>query len=123
MATQQPSDNSAVRQILKETIEVQLAGLRAGMAFWKEWIDNSSKFVEAASKGMLDINEDPKSSDKVLSELSDAGRVYMRKLSELPLVATEAFKNELSTIAKERNKKPTSETPKSKRTRTAKAKN
>lgn len=124
MTTKQPSDNSAVRQILKETIEVQLASLRAGVAFWQEWINNSSQFAEVISKGMLDINDDPKTSDKVLAELSDAGKVYMRKLLELPVIATETFKNELNSIAEERNKNSKAEnSPTSKRSRAAKAKN
>ncbi|MHC4196878.1 MAG: hypothetical protein ACYSRP_03065 [Planctomycetota bacterium] len=122
MAKSKKSQTSDIREILKDTVEVQLAGLIAGATFWREWANHASKYTEVASKGLANIISNPSKSDQVLSEITDAGQEYMRTMNELPQIAVSKFKEEFKNIRQPQ--KPSRRTSKnsSKRSRSVRAK-
>lgn len=83
MTGTEKSREEELRELLTDAIEVQLAALKAGISFWNEWIEHTSKFVQSASTTLTNINtdEEPK---EVLLELVDAGRASVRSMTELP---------------------------------------
>ena len=115
MAQNKRKQSDDVREILVNTVEVQLAAMKAGVVFWGEWAETASNFNEVASKGMIKIGADPGRSDEVLAEITDASREYLRKMSELPLKAAEKYKQELG--RKTKQKKAAQGTAKSKSTK------
>ena len=112
---------SSVRDVLIDIAEVQLAGLTAGVAFWTEWTKHAQKFAKTASSTLADIRENPESGKAQLSGLSEASSGFLRSMMELPLVATDKFRDELGKMKKPKKgakKKATSK----KRRRAARAK-
>ena len=83
MAETETNREEELRELLTDAIEVQLAALKAGIGFWSEWIEQTSAFVQSASKTLTNINseEEPK---EVLLELVDAGRASVRSMTDLP---------------------------------------
>lgn len=107
MAKKEKTREEELRELLTDAIEVQLATLKAGIGFWSEWIEETSNFVQSASKTLTNINseEEPK---EVLLELVDAGRASARSMTELPRHTATRFIEALDEFkAKKKKAKPT----------------
>ena len=83
MADTKPTREEDLRRLLTDAIEVQLAALRAGISFWSEWVEQTSGFVQSATKTLSSINSNEAPND-VLLELVDAGRASVRSLTDIP---------------------------------------
>ena len=91
-----------LRQLLTDAIEVQLAALKAGISFWTEWIEQTSEFVQSATKTLSSINStDHQTKDSIL-ELIDAGRASLRSMTEIPRNTATKFIEELDKAAQEK---------------------
>jgi hypothetical protein len=109
MAETELSREEDLRQLLTDAIEVQLAALKAGISFWTDWIEETSEFVQSATKALANINaEDAKTRD-VLLELVDAGRASVRSMTEIPRNTANKFIEELDHLAEQ---KETTKAPK-----------
>jgi hypothetical protein len=91
-----------LRQLLTDAIEVQLAALKAGISFWTDWIEQTSEFVQSATKTLSSINStDHQTKDSIL-ELIDAGRASLRSMTEIPRNTATKFIEELDKAAQEK---------------------
>ena len=91
-----------LRQLLTDAIEVQLAALKAGISFWTDWIEQTSVFVQSATKTLSSINsEDHQTKDSIL-ELVDAGRASLRSMTEIPRNTAAKFIEELDKAAQDK---------------------
>lgn len=104
MADSETNREEELRELLTDAIEVQLAALKAGIGFWSEWIEQTSGFVQSASKTLTNINseEEPK---EVLLELVDAGRASVRSMTELPRHTASRFIEALDEFAEKKAEK------------------
>ena len=104
MAGTEKSREEELGELLTDAIEVQLAALKAGISFWSEWIEHTSKFVQSASTTLTNINteEAPK---EVLLELVDAGRASVRSMTELPRHTATRFIEALDEFEAKKKKK------------------
>jgi hypothetical protein len=87
-----------LRSLLTDAIEVQLAALKAGIGFWTEWIEQTSAFVNSATKTLSSINTDDQETKDVLLELLDAGRESARSMTEIPRHTATRFLEELDRL-------------------------
>jgi hypothetical protein len=99
-----------LRQLLTDAIEVQLAALKAGISFWSEWIEQTSVFVQAATKTLSEINSSDGTKDSLL-ELVDAGRASLRALTEIPRHTATRFIEELDKLSSEDSSSASSAPP------------
>jgi len=102
MSEPEPSREEDLRRLLTDAIEVQLAALKAGISFWSEWIEQTSAFVQSATKSLSTINEKDQQAKDVLLELVDAGRASARSLTEIPRHTATKFIEELDRLEKEK---------------------
>ncbi len=111
MAETEPNREEELRELLTDAIEVQLAALKAGIGFWSEWIEQTSAFVQSASKTLTNINseEEPK---EVLLELVDAGRASVRSMTELPRHTASRFIEALDEFEEKKKEKKKKAGPK-----------
>jgi hypothetical protein len=101
MPETEPNREADLRRLLQDAIEVQLAALKAGISFWTEWIEQTSEFVQTATKSLANISaEDAKTRD-VLLELVDAGRASVRSMTEIPRNTATRFIEELDRLAEQ----------------------
>ena len=100
MPDNEPSREEDLRRLLTDAIEVQLAALKAGIAFWSEWIEQTTVFVQSASKTLTEINSNDPAKD-VLLELLDAGRASARSMTEIPRHTATKFLEELDKLEQE----------------------
>jgi len=91
-----------LRRLLTDAIEVQLAALKAGISFWSEWIEQTSAFVQSASKTLSNINAEGQQAKDVLLELVDAGRASVRSMTEIPRNTATRFIEELDRLDKDK---------------------
>lgn len=96
-----------LRQLLTDAIEVQLAALRAGIGFWTEWIEETSEFVNSATKTLASISSEEQQAKDVLLELVDAGRASVRSMTEIPRHTATRFIEELDRIEQEKDTEST----------------
>jgi len=99
------SDQSRVedlRRLLTDAIEVQLAALKAGISFWSEWIEQTSAFVQSATKSLSTINAEDQQAKDLLLELVDAGRASIRSMTEIPRHTATKFIEELDRLEKKK---------------------
>jgi hypothetical protein len=99
MPDTKPTREEDLRRLLTDAIEVQLAALRAGISFWSEWIEQTSGFVQSATKTLSSIKSDEAPKD-VLLELVDAGRASVRSLTDIPRHTARRFLEELDKLEK-----------------------
>jgi len=97
-----PTREEDLRRLLTDAIEVQLAALKAGISFWSEWIEQTSGFVQSASKTLANINAEDQQAKDVLLELVDAGRASVRSMTEIPRNTANRFIEELDRLEKEK---------------------
>lgn len=92
--TEGEKDGTEVRDVLIETAQVQMASLNAGIAFWRGWVEEASRFAEETNRRLARLADegDP---GATLGEMTDASRSYLRELSKLPEVAARTFTEEL----------------------------
>ncbi|MCC6316989.1 MAG: hypothetical protein IT361_04785 [Gemmatimonadaceae bacterium] len=90
-----------LRQLLTDAIEVQLAALKAGITFWTEWIEQTSAFVQSATRTLANLDTDEPTKDVIL-ELVDAGRANARAITEIPRHSATKFLEELDRITEAR---------------------
>ena len=62
---------------------MQLAFAKAGVEWWKTWINQTSKFVDKAAEGARTIKKDPKSSSRVAKSMTDLGNENVETFSKL----------------------------------------
>lgn len=98
----EPSREEDLRRLLTDAIEVQLAALKAGISFWSEWIEQTSGFVQTATKSLATINSEDQKTKDVLLELVDAGRASVRSMTEIPRHTATRFIEELDRLAQEK---------------------
>lgn len=91
-----------LRRLLTDAIEVQLAALKAGISFWSEWIEQTSEFVQSATKALSTINAEDQQAKDVLLELVDAGRASVRSMTEIPRHTATRFIEELDRLEKKK---------------------
>lgn len=96
-----------LRQLLTDAIEVQLAALRAGIGFWTEWIEETSEFVNSATRTLASISSEEQQARDVLLELVDAGRASVRSMTEIPRHTATRFIEELDRIEEEKDTETT----------------
>ena len=106
MADTKPTREEDLRRLLTDAIEVQLAALRAGISFWSEWVEQTSGFVQSATKTLSSINSNEAPKD-VLLELVDAGRASVRSLTDIPRHTARRFLEELDKLEKKKVADPT----------------
>jgi Fic family protein len=99
--TEQQEREEDLRRLLTDAIEVQLAALKAGISFWTEWIEQTSEFVQSATKTLTSINSEGQKTNDSILELIDAGRASLRNMTEIPRNTANKFIEELDKLAKE----------------------
>jgi len=87
-----------LRQLLTDAIEVQLAALKAGISFWTDWIEQTSDFVQSATKTLSSINADDTPTKDSLLALVDAGRASLRSMTDIPRNTATKFIEELDKL-------------------------
>jgi hypothetical protein len=105
MATE-PTREEDLRRLLTDAIEVQLAALKAGISFWSEWIEQTSAFVQSATKTLSGINAEEQQAKDVLLELVDAGRASVRSMTEIPRHTAIRFVEELDRLEQRKQDTP-----------------
>jgi hypothetical protein len=98
MAPAKGTREEELRQLLTDAIEVQLAAFKAGIGFWREWVEQTSAFVKSASSSLRTINSEGHEPKEVLLEVVDAGRASIRSMTELPRHTASRFIDELDEI-------------------------
>ena len=98
MAENEPTREEDLRRLLTDAIEVQIAALKAGISFWSEWIEQTSAFVQSASKTLSNINAEDQQAKDMLLELVDAGRASVRSMTEIPRHTATRFIEELDRL-------------------------
>ena len=121
MAEAQPNREEQIREVLMNAVEVQLAALKAGAGFWKEWMERTSAFVKTATKTLSSILSQDKEAGHLLLEIVDQARESMRTMTELPRNAAARFIQELDELEKKRKAGPVGG-PHGKATRSRRAK-
>ncbi len=106
MAEPVPSREEQIREVLINAVEVQLAALKAGASFWKEWMERTSAFVKTATKTLSAIRSQDKDAGQLLLEVVDQGRESMRTMTELPRNAAARFIQELDELERKRKAGP-----------------
>lgn len=104
--TAQQEREDDLRRLLTDAIEVQLAALKAGISFWTEWIEQTSDFVQSATKTLTSINSDEQKTKDSILELIDAGRASLRNMTEIPRNTANKFIEELDKLQKETEPTP-----------------
>jgi hypothetical protein len=102
MADPQPNRDEQIREVLINAVEVQLAALKAGASFWKEWMERTSAFVKTATKTLGNIRSQDQETGPLLLELVDEAREGMRSMTELPRNAAARFIAELDELERKR---------------------
>jgi hypothetical protein len=102
MTPAESSREEDLRRLLTDAIEVQLAALRAGISFWSEWIEQTSAFVQSATRSLSTINAEDQQAKDVLLELVDAGRASVRSMTEIPRHTATRFIEELDRLEKKK---------------------
>lgn len=85
-----------------ETARVQFASLNAGIVFWSGWLESASKFAQTLNAALTNLGEEGSDADATLSKITDSSREYLRKITELPDVATARFKKDIAAAATQR---------------------
>jgi hypothetical protein len=106
MADPVPNREEQIREVLINAVEVQLAALKAGASFWKEWMERTSAFVKTATKTLSAIRSQDKDAGQLLLEVVDQGRESMRTMTELPRNAATRFIEELDELERKRKAGP-----------------
>lgn len=91
MPKKKTSQSSDIKEILINATEVQLAGTKAGISFWRAWVDQASNFADVASNGLNTLVSNPNATDKVLLQITEASRKYAREMNDLPEIAAKRF--------------------------------
>ena len=98
MAEDDKKREEDLRQLLTDVIEVQLAALKAAITFWSEWIEQTSAYVQSATKSLSTITAEEQQAKDVLLELVDAGRASVRSMTEIPRHTAARFIEELDKL-------------------------
>jgi hypothetical protein len=101
MTESELSREEDLRRLLTDAVEVQLAALKAGIGFWTEWIEETSKFVQSATETLSTIKAEQQQTKDVLLELVDASRASLRAMTEIPRHTATRFLDELDKMEQE----------------------
>ena len=101
MTESELSREEDLRRLLTDAVEVQLAALKAGIGFWTEWIEETSKFVQSATETLSTIKAEQQQTKDVLLELVDASRASLRSITEIPRHTATRFLEELDKLEQE----------------------
>jgi hypothetical protein len=104
MAQRRSDKTDDIREVLINAVEVELAMLKAGISFWSQWVEQTSRFVKSSSKSLSTIRSGKKDANQVLLELVDSSRETMRTVTELPRSAAEGFLRELDVFEREKSR-------------------
>jgi len=102
MADPEPDRQQEIQEVLVNALEVQLAALKAGVGFWREWVERTSAFVKTATQTLGAIRSQDKNAEQVLLEMVDHSRESMRAMAELPRNAAARFIRELDEMENKR---------------------
>jgi hypothetical protein len=78
-----------------ETAKVQLATLNAGIEFWSRWVESASRFAQTSNTELAKLSTGDVKADETLSRMVDAGRIYLKAMTELPSIAVTRFNSDL----------------------------
>ncbi len=98
MADREPDRQKEIQEVLVNALEVQLAALKAGIGFWREWVERTSAFVKTATQTLTAIRSQDKNAKQVMLEMVDQSRESMRAMTELPRNAAARFIRELDDL-------------------------
>jgi hypothetical protein len=84
-----------VRGIVVESLRMQLATLNAGITFWQGWVDRAAEFAQAASRDLFQLTDTKADVSKVIGQVTDTTRKYLRQVTELPNLAVAKFNEEM----------------------------
>ena len=96
------SPEEDLTRLLTDAVEVQLAALKAGITFWTEWIEQTTEFVQSATRTLSQINSEEQQAKDLVLELVDAGRASIRGMTEIPRHTATRFIEELDRFAEEK---------------------
>jgi hypothetical protein len=104
------SDQSqdAIRTVMLESANVQLAAMKAGIAFWREWVDVATEMSDLLGSELATIARPDAAVDASVGKLTDASLTYIRRVTEISNTAIAQFRKELGTTASQRAKPPRS---------------
>ena len=80
-----------IRAVMLESARVQVATLNAGIAFWSGWVEAAGRYVQATTRELATVGEPDVNVDAVVGRLTDSGREYLRRITELPNLAVTQF--------------------------------
>ncbi len=89
------TNTDKVLEVLVESARVQVASMNAGIEFWKQWIDHASKFSSEVNSELLKITSKT-DRNKVIGNISDSSKKFIRQVSTLPGVYSDNFESELT---------------------------
>ena len=100
-----------VSDVLVEAARMQLVAIGAAIKFWARWAESAERYTRALDEQLVKLND---GSIDAVARLADASRGYLRDLADLPKEALAQFNRDLERISQPK--------PRSKRTRSARAK-
>ncbi len=103
-----------VLEVLIESARVQVAAMKAGIEFWKKWIEHASEFSNEVNSELLKVATDSDQS-KTIGNITDSSKKFIRQVSTLHGSYSKNFETELENFRGKEDKQ--------KRSRRAKAKN
>ena len=91
------ADNSQqIRDLIIESANVQIATVNASIEFWKAWINSASELSIKLSGEVSAAASSSTDSDKVIGNITDHSRTFVREIGTLPAVFSKTFENELA---------------------------
>lgn len=93
-------NSERIRDLIIETANVQIATINASIEFWKSWIDSASELSNKLSREVEEVAKSSSDSDKVIGNITDHSRAFIRQISTLPSVFSAQFEKELSRSSK-----------------------
>ena len=99
MAKEREVQAGDIRQLMVETVKVQVASLDAGIAFWTGWVERTSAFAKAANEELLALSGEKADANQAINRLVDSSREYLRHVTELPALAVSEFTSQLGKSA------------------------
>ncbi len=122
MADKKSSQNLGINKLLIDAAEVQLATFNAGIKFWSQWAEHTSKISESLSKRLQDLRSNPDNAKIVLKKVVEENKQQIKAMTELPGHAVTQFVDEINRFNETKKASKKKEEKKSKPRRSARAK-
>ncbi len=88
-------ENDAIRTIMLESANVQLAALKAGITFWQKWVEVAGEFSKQLTSELDVISRPEAPVDVSVGRLTDSSLTYLRRMTELSTTAMTQFQKDL----------------------------